>query len=254
MNVEHPQSLRHVLPICEYSADDSRNNMRAAVFYDGSPCREDMEDVIHCRAVLLQVKVGERSEVGIVVNTSRRHHRHKPMPLTSSCSIRLYTADHSADGRSTFDRRVARVEFDKVHSLLLMYDTVKQQFDKIAFANESTNVIALLTLNNPIKCVYREPPQFEIGRYLLAGMFTGDLDFLAHFLGQQGASAKWLCMFCMAQQDQLHETFRLEGKAPMFPKRKGIHSLQNCYKIFKCGYLDLGHKLKTKARKEKVTR
>ena len=58
----------------------------------------------------------------------------------------------------------------------------------------------------------------------------------------------------MAQQDQLHKTFRLEGKAPRFPKRKGIHSLQNCYKIFKREYLDLDHKLKTKARKEKVTR
>ena len=37
--------------------------------------------------------------------------------------------------------------------------------------------------------------------YLLAGLFTGDLDFLAHFFENQGASAKWLCLWCLANQD-----------------------------------------------------
>ena len=102
-----------------------------------------------------------------------------------------------------------------------MYNTDKQQFDKIAFADESKNAVASLTLYKPMEYVYGEPPQFEIVHYLLAGIFTGDLDFLANFLGKQGASATWLCMFCLARLDKLHETFRLEGEAPRFPKRNG---------------------------------
>ena len=47
VNVEHPQSLRHVQPVCEFTAPDTRNNLRAAIFHDGNPCKADMEDVRH---------------------------------------------------------------------------------------------------------------------------------------------------------------------------------------------------------------
>ena len=33
MNVEHPQSLRHVQPVCEFTAPDTRNNLQAAIFH-----------------------------------------------------------------------------------------------------------------------------------------------------------------------------------------------------------------------------
>ena len=69
---------------------------------------------------------------------------------------------------------------------------VSQQFDKIGFADVSNTIFATLTLNDPIDISYREPPQFEINCYQLAGIFTGDLDYLTNFLGHQGASAKWL--------------------------------------------------------------
>ena len=85
--------------------------MKAAVFYDGSPYCADMEDVLHRRAVLLQVKDGERSKVGLVVNTSRHHHRRKPMPLPNACYVRLYTGVDPTNVDGTFDRRVARVDF-----------------------------------------------------------------------------------------------------------------------------------------------
>ena len=58
VNVQSPQSLRQVQPICEFTVHDSRDNMTMAVFYNGLPCRADMEDVLHRRAALLHVKVG----------------------------------------------------------------------------------------------------------------------------------------------------------------------------------------------------
>ena len=55
VNVKCPQSLIHVRPIRKYAADNSRDNMRAAVFYEGSPYRANMEKVLHRRAVVFYV-------------------------------------------------------------------------------------------------------------------------------------------------------------------------------------------------------
>ena len=121
----------------------------------------------------------------------------------------------------------------------------------------SDKIVGMLTLNNPIDFCYKDggdPPQFDIHRYLLAGIFTGDLDFLANFLCHQGASARWLCMFCLARQSELHQAFRLTGDPPRSPKRQGPTSMKELYKIYKRKYLDLDPKLNTKAKKEQLTR
>ena len=46
---------------------------------------------------------------------------------------------------------------------------------------------------------------------MLAAVFTADLEFLSKFLGHQGASAKFLCMFCLAIKQRLPEVFQLRG-------------------------------------------
>ena len=190
-----------------------------------------------------------------MVNTNSRHHRSKPMPLTHECHIRDYapTAAYPEDGPTPCDSQVAQVNYNIVHSILLMYNTSEQWCDKIAFADSSNTSIATLTLTNPIAFVYHDPVQFNIMQYLLAGIFTGNLDFLTHFIGQQGASAKLPCVFCLARQDQLHKTFRLKGTSSRFPKRTGINSLQKCKEIYKREYMDLDPKLQTKKKKEQVT-
>ena len=71
-----------------------------------------------------------------------------------------------------------------------------------------------------------------LDHYLLAGLFTGDLDILAHFFEHQGASAKWLCLWFLANQDFLEETFKLEGKAPRFQKRQGKNSLWRSFENY----------------------
>ena len=70
VNVEHPQSLRHVQPVCEFTAPDTRNNLQAAIFHDGNPCKVEVEGVLHRRCVLLHLKFGEQSEVAIVKNSN----------------------------------------------------------------------------------------------------------------------------------------------------------------------------------------
>ena len=107
-----------------------------------------------------------------------------------------------------------------------MYNTDEQQFDKIKFIGNMTVFLVTLTLKSPIITDYRPETWFERIQYQLACIFAGDLDFLANFLGQQGASAKWLCMHCLASQDKSAVTFHLSYGAPRFHKQKGINSLK----------------------------
>ena len=134
-----------------------------------------------------------------------------------------------------------------------MYNTVKQCVDKIRFEDENNQTLAQLTLKIPIACESHLTVQLTITHYLLAGIFTGDLDFLAHFFGHEAASAKWLCLFCLAMQDKLDETFRLEGGAPLFQQRKGAYSNKVCFETYKREFLDLMLTMRTKTKKGQVT-
>ena len=85
VNVKCPQSLRHVRPICEYAADDSRDNMRAAVFYEGSPYRVDMEEVLLCGflAVLFYWN-NQKTENCVLVPVARDQGAHDYVPSISA--------------------------------------------------------------------------------------------------------------------------------------------------------------------------
>ena len=117
-NVNYPvnvrlQSISHVQPICEFTANDSRENMRAAIFHKGSPCKADMEDVLHRRCTLLKSTAGIEMDVASMVNTSKRHHRSKPMTLTNEYELCDYVPAGAelVEGDKSFDKRVARVDF-----------------------------------------------------------------------------------------------------------------------------------------------
>ena len=255
VNVEHPQSLRHVQPVCEFTAPDTRNNLQAAMFHDGNPCKEDMEDILHRRCVLLHFKFGEQSEVALVKNIHPLHHRMKPDPLPEENRLQRYlpAPEEEAVKATKLDDRVAEVDFTFVKAILLMVNGIQNKLDKIEFRDENDNCLASLTLKKPIVWDVSKEKQMVLDHYLLAGLFTGDLDFLAHFFGHQGASAKWLCLWCLANQDLLEETFKLEGRGTRFQKRHGLNSLQCSFEKYKKKYLDLELTFRTKAKKEQVT-
>ena len=75
-NVEKPQSLNHVQPMCQYTANDSRKNMRAAIFYKNSPHKANVEDIAHRRCILSRINIKEHLEVAMVKNSNPCHHRH----------------------------------------------------------------------------------------------------------------------------------------------------------------------------------
>ena len=127
-----------------------------------------MEDVLCLQAMMKHVKVEEQSEVALVVNTNPYRHHSQPILLSTACHIHQYAPTV---------RQMARVDFNIVHSILIMYNTVWQYFDKILFEDASDTSIATLTLINPIGFVYCDPAQFDTFQYLLAGIFLRDLNF-----------------------------------------------------------------------------
>ena len=91
----------------------------------------NMEEAIHRRAIVIQVKVGDRSKVGLVANTSNRHLCKKPVPLPNTSGVRLYTGWDPTNVENTFDSQVTRVDSSILCCILLIYNTVAEQFDKI---------------------------------------------------------------------------------------------------------------------------
>ena len=195
--------------------------------------------------MLLHVEVNGHTQVA-----SQRHHRHRPQFLTKMYGCRTYTPV-AQQAPYSFDDRVGSFDFNCVRRIFLMYNTKEQQFDKIKFVGDIGEVLSTLTLKTPIVTMYRPEMSIQIIQYQLAGIFVGDLDFLANFVGQQGASVKWPCLFCLACQDRLSDCFRLGSDAPRFGKRKGTNSIQNCFAIYKREYLDLPERRKNKSKKRK---
>ena len=148
---------------------------------------------------------------------------------------------------------VAHVEFTTVKSILLIYNTVQEQFDQMKFINAVDSVLATLTLTSPIGVNYQAACSFKVLQYQLAGVFASNLEFLANLLGQQGASVKWPCIFCLVNLEKLGDTCQLGDNVPRFKKREGITLIQKRFAVYKREYLELDVNQRTKAKREKVT-
>ena len=104
---------------------------------------------------------------------------------------------------------------------LLMFNNKVHTFDKVAFEDTNKKIVGSFTLANGIAWASLSQPEPELRHYLLAGLFTGDLDFLSLFLGHQGASAKRLCILGLALQAEIGLPYQVEGRKIRFDKRKG---------------------------------
>ena len=175
--------------------------------------------------MLLHVQVDGHMQVVIVTKTSNHYHRKRSQALTKMygcCNYELAAekASHS------FDNRVGRCDLSCVKRIFLIYNKKERQFDKIYFVSNRGKVLPTLTLKAPIITPNLFDMSIKIIQYQLAGIFVGDLDFLVHFLGHQGASASWLYMFCLACQDRLSDYFQLGFDARRFAKRRKMYLIQ----------------------------
>ena len=215
-----------------------------------------MEDIIHRRCTLVHVKVGNEMQVVMVKNTNPKHHRKDPMPLPDGLSVFEFTPATTpslAPDQKTFYDRVAAVDVSLVASIQLQYNTLFKVFDGLRYIDIDGKVIAMSYFKQPIKCANSSEPPIAIDQILLAGVFTADLDFLSKFLGHQGASARWLCMFCLAMQSQLKDTFVNGETGPRFAKRDMEH-IREMYGKYQERFENLPSNMQTKERRKKITK
>ena len=87
---------------------------------------------------------------------------------------------------------------------------------------------------------------------MVGGVFTTDLDFAATLLGHHGAPAKWLRMYCLAQQDKLQGMFEgARSKRTRYDKRT-LKDMCECYQIYKEQYESLPKNEQTKETRATV--
>ena len=143
VNVEKPQSLRHVQPICKFTANYSRENMHTTMFDENSPHKVNVEDTIHWRSTLINVRIGNEMRVALVKNSNPTHHRHKPMSLTDQYIPCEYTPVLPATlpELAELDDRAALVYFSNVKSIKLMSNKACKQFEGLCFIDGSCSPV-----------------------------------------------------------------------------------------------------------------
>ena len=140
VNVADPQSLRHVQLICKFTANDTRENLAAALFHEGSLCKKNLENLLHWRVVLLQLQVTGQVQVLLVKNTNGWDLRQKPQSLTGNNDICQYTPVLPvilSTSDTSMDDVVANVDVTAVATILVMHNTITAEIDKATFVGSN---------------------------------------------------------------------------------------------------------------------
>jgi hypothetical protein len=209
VNVEHPQSQKHVLPILEFGGGvkDSDANMRAACFGKDNVVRKGIEAMIDRRCILLKVEMGGKVQVILVKNTDAAHNRCCPKAFvqnlgghTDYVPIQPVTSEPL-----TFDKRLIELDVAVVSSLKLLRNNADQTTVGICFVDKDDNELGRGLFRESLPKSTATVPIIE--QYLMAGVFTADLEALSRFFGHQGAASKYLCMFCLIVKRQVQLAF-----------------------------------------------
>ena len=211
VNVENPQSQVHSIPFLEFGgAKDTTYNMKdsGAAFDENNMVRRGVEAILTRRLTLIKVKMDGKIQTVLVENTSKNHSITHPkgLPQTMSESVPFSPAGSVPEFRLYPECKV-QVDVDKVHSMAWLKDMSSNKVHGLVFKNDQGVEVARVFFPEPMTENRIQP---HIRQLLLIGIFTADLEFLSKFLGHQGASAKFMCMFCLACKSDVESAFLTE--------------------------------------------
>ena len=83
----------------------------------------------------------------------------------------------------TFSDHVASLAFDSVSALQLLSNASNTRFEGLPFVNNNGIEIACAYFKKNMSSESIATQQVSVHHYLLAGLFTSDLDYLAKFFG-----------------------------------------------------------------------
>ena len=151
--------------------------------------------------------------MAIVNNTDPNHDVMCPQPVPRGMSDPLqYAPPQPARLFPAFEDRVANIDVSRIESLKYLHNTIDQTLDGLVFVGANDAVLGRSIFVESIALEDSDVETVMFKQYLVIGMFTADLEFLSKFLGHQGASSKYFCMFCTAVKKQCEEVFHNAGK------------------------------------------
>ena len=217
VNVQRPQSQENSITFFEYHGKDSRENMRRAGFRSGMALRNQFEALMNRRVIFLVAKVGGRRQSCLVVNSQPALHdfrRPEPIPGISQDAAAESSITVSSSTRRPFKDCVITINFKIIRRVEFIRSEGKTHGFRFTLHSAVDGVVSETAPPAFVSVYFQYPllgavPQVE--QYLFAGIFINDLDFVSKFLGHQGASAKFLCMFCLATKETIKNSFRIIG-------------------------------------------
>jgi hypothetical protein len=211
INVEHPQSQKHVWLFMEfYGVADSVHNMKKVL---DRPIKKDIALILNRRCIFLNLSRHGRIYMAIMNNTDPNHNVMCPQPLPWGMSDPFeYVPPQPARQFPAFEDRVANVDVSKIESMKYMHNTLAKTIDGIVFVGANDDaVIGRSIFVESLPC--KETDIWALfQQYLVIGMFTVNLEFLSKFIGHQGVSSKYFCVFYTAVNKQCEEVFHHSGK------------------------------------------
>ena len=222
VNVLCPQSQKNSITFFEMTGKDPRENMKCGPFNDKRRIRPELEAIVNRRVVYLSLIFGKEIRSCLVINTDDSHSFEKPSPIAPQLeNFKEYTPSSVAPICRPFDNSLVKINFTLIVEVRLLVNASTKNIDGICFVLAAqVGQTELLDDTNTLVCVYFQTPLSQEGpisvyptveQYLLAGVFVNDLEFVSMFLGHQGASARYMCMFCLATKNLVKEGFRGAG-------------------------------------------
>ena len=252
VNNNKPQGQEFVLPVCEFKAKDTYDNVKAAVFYDGSVVKYGMNSIINRKVVLLKVTIKKVTRISLAINTSASHNYKKPSALPKPNGTEQNgTPSATRTMKDRVKNCIVEIDFTLVQSTKLQYDKTNKVCEGISFFDSSSQCIAVSYFMSPINCSVEDITSQVIDgcrQILVAGVLTADLEFLSTFFGHQGASATWPCLFCLIKNNQLTRIFQ-GGTIPSYTQRT-LQTYKQDHKEYHTRFecLSLTDQKKSKAR------
>jgi hypothetical protein len=127
--------------------------MHALIFYDDSPLKADVEDIVPRSCMLISFQIGTKFHVALVKNTNAAHHRNNHMPFVDNVIIckHLPVLSSTLSSWISFGKRVTSVDFEKVKPIALIYVNIYKCFNRLSFVNATNSPITAYKCKLPIE-------------------------------------------------------------------------------------------------------
>ena len=142
VNVERPQSQRHVITILEFGGvKDSQYNVQEEAFKENDNFKKDLEVLMHRRCILLKFMIDGKLQTVVVKNTNKGHNRFAPKALPGNISgSEEHAPTQPLDNTPVkFEDRIVKIDVASIKLFKLLRNSITKMIDGFCFIDEDDN-------------------------------------------------------------------------------------------------------------------